>query len=227
MRATKEYVERKFNEYNAMCFEGKLQPLPIVMSRARSFLGQVGFVRKRNLNGTWHYYNFVFRISIVLDQEESIIEDTILHEMIHYYILSNQMQDTAPHGKIFRTIMNNLNKRFDRHISISHKKTEAEKNSDKQIRRHLICIVDFKDGTTGVCFAAQTRLFEFWKKIPKSVGVKQCTWYISTNPYFNRYSRSITPKVYRIPDTELKYQMRDARRLVKEGNTIHVASNLE
>lgn len=84
-----------------MMFEGKLKQLPFKLSNAKSFLGAVFFQREKNPNDTWHYYGFVFKISKVMDLPEDVVEDTIIHEMIHYYIMSNQMQDTAPHGKLF------------------------------------------------------------------------------------------------------------------------------
>lgn len=101
MRATLEYIKQKFDEYNDMMFEGKQKQLPFKLSNAKSFLGAVFFQREKNADGTWHYYGFVFKISTVMDLPEDVVEDTIIHEMIHYYIMSNQMQDTAPHGKLF------------------------------------------------------------------------------------------------------------------------------
>ena len=83
MRATIDYIKRKFDEYNEMCFDWKLKPLPFKLSNAKSFLGAVCFRREKNANGTWHYYGFVFKISTVMDLPEEEVEDTILHEMIH------------------------------------------------------------------------------------------------------------------------------------------------
>jgi len=68
-------------------------------------------LKEQNPDGTWHYFGFVFRISTVIDLPEREVEDTILHEMIHYYILSNQMQDTSAHGEIFMRMMKDINVR--------------------------------------------------------------------------------------------------------------------
>lgn len=54
MIPTIDYIERKFQEYNELMFEGKLKPLPFKLSSARSFLGQVRCIRKK-VNGEWHY----------------------------------------------------------------------------------------------------------------------------------------------------------------------------
>ena len=113
------YIVQKFNEYNSLCFEGKLKPIAIKMSRARKFLGQVAYMRKRNPDGTCHYYQFIFKISTAFDLPEELIEDTILHEMIHYYILSNQIQDSSAHGIVFCQMMNQINQKFNRSQSCS------------------------------------------------------------------------------------------------------------
>lgn len=96
--ATLDYIKRKFAEYNQQMFGGKLKPLPFKLTSARTCLGQVRFHRTKNADGSWHYSDFVFMISNKVNREETVVEDTIIHEMIHYYILSNQIQDTAPHG---------------------------------------------------------------------------------------------------------------------------------
>jgi len=67
--------------------------------------------------------NFQFVISTKVDLPEAEVEDTIIHEMIHYWILSNQMQDTGPHGDIFKAKMKEINMKYNRNLSIVHKTT--------------------------------------------------------------------------------------------------------
>ena len=67
--------------------------------------------------------------------DERLLEDTIIHEMIHYHILSNQLQDTSAHGKLFRKMMDDINARFGRNVTISHKPTEEEREKDREIFR--------------------------------------------------------------------------------------------
>lgn len=146
MRATLEYIKQKFDEYNNLMFEGKLKPLPFKLSNAKSFLGAVFFQREKNPDDTWHYYGFVFKISTVMDLPEDVVEDTIIHEMIHYYIMSNQMQDTAPHGKLFIAKMQEINRKFNRNLSVTHRTTKEEQDSDKRIQQHIICVSRLKTG---------------------------------------------------------------------------------
>lgn len=55
------------------------------------------------------------------DLPEELVEDTILHEMIHYYIAFNQWRDTSTHGQLFRREMKRINEKGGRHISISYR----------------------------------------------------------------------------------------------------------
>lgn len=222
MRATIDYIKRKFDEYNEMCFDGKLKPLPIKLSNAKSFLGAVCFRREKNANGTWHYYGFVFKISTVMDLPEEEVEDTILHEMIHYYIMSNQMQDTAPHGKLFIAKMKEINVKFNRKLSVSHRSTKEQLDSDLRRRQHLICVSRLKNGRRAITIATRTRLFDLWDTMPRIPNMAEWRWVVSTDPFFNRFPRATKPIIYYVPAEELEEHLKDALPLVRDGNTIRV-----
>ena len=210
MVATLDYIERKFNEFNHTIFKDSLKPLPFKLSSARTFLGQLRYRRKRGFWGKCTYDNFQLVISGRKEMNESLLEDTIIHEMIHYYILSNQLVDTSSHGKIFRKMMNDINTRFGRNLTISHKSTEAEREQDCEIRNHLICVSRFEDGRTGITLATKTSFSMLWKEIPKVSGVVECRWFLSQNPYFNRFRRSRSIKIYLADKAELEKHLVEA-----------------
>lgn len=221
MIATQDYVERKFREFNELIFNSTLPPLPVRLSKARTFLGQLRYRRKRKFFGGWKYDSFQLVISNRRDMDESLLEDTIIHEMIHYSILSSQLQDTSAHGKIFRGMMHDINTRYGRNISISHTPTAEEKDIEK--RKHFICVSHFTDGRVGITLAAKSRLFLLWDAMSCIPQVEQCKWYLSTDPFFNRFRRSITPKVYRVDREELALHLGDALPLEREGKSIKVS----
>lgn len=222
MRATIDYIKRKFDEYNELCFEGKLKPLPFKLSNAKSFLGAVFFQREKNPDDTWHYYGFVFKISTVMDLPEDVVEDTILHEMIHYYIMSNQMQDTAPHGELFIAKMKEINRKFNRNLSISHHTTKEEHDSDKRVQQHIICVSRLKTGRRGVTVATKSRLFELWDAIPNIPQMAEWKWFLSTDSYFNRFPKTTKSGIIFVPSEELEEHLKDAKELVKQGNSIRI-----
>ena len=124
MKATVEYIEKKFEEFNRQMFAGKLPKLSIELSNAKTFLGQCAFKKRLTVFGKVKLYDFRMRISTRFDLTEREIEDTIIHEMIHYYIGVNNLKDTSAHGQLFRQMMNSINERYGRSLTISHKVTK-------------------------------------------------------------------------------------------------------
>lgn len=213
MKPDIEYVEQKFAEYNTQMFGGKLPPLPIRLSSARTFMGKLSYTKKRALFRGWTYNNFQLIISTRFNVSEQIIEDTIIHEMIHYYIMYHKLRDTSSHGTIFRDMMAHINSQYHRNVTISIRLPEDAKSSDTKRRLHLICISKLRDGRVGITIAAQTRLKYLWRQLPKRPDVVSCTWHISTNHFFNRFPRSITPRIYIITQSEVDKNLANAKPL--------------
>ena len=67
MRATIPYIEKKFEEFNQLCFAGKLPKLPIQLSDAKTFLGQVVSKTRTLPNGKKEKYDFQLRINTRID----------------------------------------------------------------------------------------------------------------------------------------------------------------
>lgn len=222
MKATRAFIEELFNKWNERAFGGEL-PLPTIrMSSARTFLGQMGWRTERTLLGGTHNKDFTLKISTRYDQTEDEITDTLLHEMIHYYIAYRQLKDSSTHGPLFRRLMADINHRFQRHLTISHQRTEAERQQDTQRRQHLVCVSTFKDGRQGITIATRTSLFHLWDHLPQIPDIMATQWYSTTDSYFNRFPRSRTLRVYKISPADLQQHLKGALPLKREGNTIRV-----
>ena len=202
MRATLEYIKQKFDEYNNLMFEGKLKPLPFKLSNAKSFLGAVFFQREKNPDDTWHYYGFVFKISTVMDLPEDVVEDTII--------------------KLFISKMQEINRKFNRNLSVIHRTTKEEQDSDKRVQQHIICVSRLKTGKRGVTITTKSRLFELWDAMPNFPKMAELRWVVSTDPYFNRFPKATKPGVYFVPSEELEPHLKDAKELIKQGNSIRI-----
>lgn len=210
MNISIDYIKQKFAEYNVQMFEGKLPPLEIRLSSARTFMGTLRYTKKRKLTGEWAYRNFQLVISTRFEVPESVIEDTVIHEMIHYYILYHGIQDTSTHGVIFQEMMNRINKCFNRHISISIRLPEEIRSEDMKTCIHLLCISHLNDGRVGVTVAVRSRWKYLRDTLPSIPNVTDCTWYITQNPFFNRFPRAMTPKIYVVAQAELEENLKDA-----------------
>lgn len=219
MRATTQYVEQKYQEFNLLIFGGKLPMLPFVISHARTYLGQIRFRRNRK-SGVCDDFKFV--VSDRLDLPQDTVDDIIIHEMIHFHILCNGLKDTAPHGRIFRKFMADINRLHGRHITVTHRATQQENASDTRRTTHLICLSTFRDGTKAITVLGNgsKTLFAIWDEIARAKQIKEWTWICSTDPFFNSIRHSLTLKFYTVPTEQLRPRLCNVRRLVRQGDTI-------
>ena len=58
MKASLQYIEQKFEEFNQQFFAGKLPKLPIELSDAKSFLGICSFKTRKGKDGKKIYFDF-------------------------------------------------------------------------------------------------------------------------------------------------------------------------
>lgn len=219
------YIEERFHHFNKLCYDGKLALPPVRLSRSRRALGQVRCMRRRR-GGRLEFYNFDFAISCLLarDMSECEVEDTILHEMIHYYILSNQLKDSSAHGMLFRQEMKRINTAFHRHITISHR-SAADSSGTGMVndkRLNVVAVLRLSDNRWGMMVVARTRVLQQWNQLRRISEVKQVLWFLSDSSYFNNFPRRITLKYYPMNATDLLDKLSDARLLVRKGNKIMV-----
>lgn len=224
MTVTIPYIKQRFDEYNAQMFGGKLPPIPIKLSRAKGFIGACSYKKRRTLLGGVKCSDFTLRISTRIDLPESEVEDTIIHEMIHYYILYFGIKDTSAHGKTFRTIMNAINSRFGRHVSISHKMTAEQKEqmADTRRRWHVVAVVSFHDGRRGVKVLPRIvqRITNYYTKVSANRQVAAVELYMTSDPYFNRFPCSSALNVCFCDDKAVQEHLAGAERMECDGKEI-------
>lgn len=202
------YIQQRFDHFNALCFAGKLAPLPIRTVRAKTFLGQIRYRKEYRWNGDCVYSEFVFSISTLIDRPKEVVDDTILHEMIHYYILSNQLKDTSAHGPLFRQIMTHINLTYGRHVSVTHRNTETEQ--DTRDRQHIVCVSRFDDGKVGVTVAMPSRYGYLVHNMSHFPHVVEQRWVVSHDSFFNRFPRAKICKVYFVDEKQLDGALKTA-----------------
>ncbi len=224
MIATIPYVEKKFEEFNQQMFAGRLPKLPIELSDAKTFLGKCVYRKRINTGGKTEYYDFRLRINTRIDLPEQEIEDTIIHEMIHYFIRWNQMEDASSHGPIFQHMMNSINEKYGRHVCIRHKGTEEQNEQaiDKRQHWHVIAVVYFKDGRTGVKVLPRVMpsIVNFYNKVVTTKDVVNIELFMSNDIFFNRYPNSSALKVHYVDAGVIKEHLKGAEVLKCDGTTI-------
>lgn len=98
MVLTLSYIEEAFKKYNVMYFDNSL-PLPkFEIMKKKTHLGEFQACRRLDIFAN-PLDASVIRISIYYDREAKDFDETIIHEMIHYYISHNCIVDNGSHGK--------------------------------------------------------------------------------------------------------------------------------
>lgn len=203
MQPTVSYIQSRFDEFNVRFFGGALPPVPIRLSHAKGFLGKLTFTRRKQ--GLFRGYRneyFVLRINARIDLPEELIQDTVLHEMIHYYIAVNQLRDTSTHGELFRREMARINAEGNRHITISHRLTDDQRAQTVIHKTRAFALVHFADGKTGIKVVPNTpEHIRYWDKTAKRrFPVSSIEWFLSSDDYFARFPSSVAMKIYLIAD---------------------------
>ena len=83
--------------------------------------------------------------------------------------------------------------------------------------RRIICVSHLRSGETGVTVCATTRVFFLRRALPRAYNIKSSEWYSTADPFFARYPRSNTPKIYRISPEELSRHLQGAVRMAFKG----------
>ena len=224
MRANIFFVKERFDHFNSLCFEDKLPKVRLRMSSSLRTLGTLRYPRQFTTKTSPS--EITLSISNRLDQDVSIIEDTIIHEMIHLYILWFRIKDTSTHGEIFKRIMTHINRKHNRHITITHKGSVEEKTTDRILKPRLVLVSKLKSGEDVVTVCSPRFTLPIFRKLSKSPVVRTIMIIVSYDPIFAHYPASRTPKIYNIDPSHLEkalktalfYEYKDGKLKPKLGN---------
>lgn len=204
MKITVPYALECFARFNGLCFGNSLPAVPIALTRATTFLGRLCYRKERRMWGTARNRDFQIRLSSEFDLREREWEDVIIHEMIHLHIASNNLKDTSAHGRLFRSLMDRINKEHGRRITVSHRTspgTESPRLSRDRV--HCVCVSTFPDGMKGVTVCSPAMTARIDRGLPESYVLSSRKWYVTADRFFNRFPHSRLPRIYRISAEDL------------------------
>ena len=208
-------IESIFNSLNRLVFDSELPMVKIEIDDAKGYIGRLE-CRKRidkfgNVTG---HSDFVMKISRSRSLDRNQLEDVILHEMIHYYIDYYNLHDDSQHGGIFKSMMFQINRTYGRNVKVLY----DEGNEDNVYGNYkVICVTSFYNGTYGITNCARTKMHDFYRIFNSSRDIQKVEWYYTSNPFFDRYSRSRTPKIYAISKDVLMANIQSAKRIRYDG----------
>lgn len=233
MIVTLPFLEKKFDEFNRLIFGGKL-PIPIFMpSRARTLFGQCVCHKNRDqLGRVIGYEHFELRFSLMHDLPETDWEDIVIHEMIHYYIGYNRLKDKSSHGPLFCQLMNDINQRYGRHITISRRAAAgstpaqtAQTAQPRPPRCHVLAVVTFCNGRTGIKLLPRVlpSILSYYNGLMRVRGadrVDNIRLYMVCHAWFERYPVSSALRIHYVDPQELQPYLKDAERLECDGRRL-------
>lgn len=186
-------MEEWFKRFDQEYFGGKL-PLPeLGLTRAKTRLGQLAFKRSSRWGRT-KLYDFKLSMSTYYDMTDKQAKSVLLHEMIHYIIGYTGLKDTAPHGVVFRGMMDNLNRKHGWDIrvmtstkgwKVSETVVAGKKAAGPQI--FLILAVELKDGKHFLSRVSPRFARSLERQLLTAKEVSSYSWYTTQESYFEDF----------------------------------------
>lgn len=224
MQVTVEVVRRMFGEFNALIFGGRLPEVPFEISAAKGALGKCVYRATMAPDGRRRYSDFKIRISAAVEMDRELLEDVVIHEMIHYFILIHNLEDTSPHGEIFKALMRSINDTYGRHIAISHRNTpeETARAADSRRKVHVVAAIYFRSGECGVKVLPRVaeRIAGFYNAITRAAVVRKVELYITDEPFFSRFPVSAALRIQKVDEDVLRANLAGARPLAVRGGRL-------
>ena len=172
MVITLEEIRKQFDIWNAKAFNGELPTPQFELMQTKTLLGQ--FCPKK----VFGVETYKIRISVFYDRPFESYVDTIVHEMLHFYIRYKGIKDTSSHGRIWKREAAKLSSKFGLTITRTNpagggatKAVKAKKNG----KMEYVFLCRMKNGRYGAAvvppskFAHFANRFECWKAV---VGLK-------------------------------------------------------
>ncbi len=196
MELTTDILRTWFNRFNKEYFDGALSDaVSFEVSNSKHQLGQFCCTKRKSwLLKRPRPVDCVIKVSRYFEISEREIQSTLLHEMIHYYIISNGLTDTSPHGKIFRWHMNRLNQQYGWNITIRQNITEWKVSSDYLNASYLVLAVVLNDVKCVLSVVNPKYKDKIDKDAKRCEAVKSIRWFTSTDNYFIKYNKVRTFK---------------------------------
>ena len=220
MKPTLKYLEQKFDYFSQLCFNGELVRPVIKLNTRRIGLGYTRCRITCDSDGNEIDRFIWIEISVRFDLPEEEYIDTLVHEMIHYYIMVNRLTDDGEHGTLFMAKAQEITQKYGIKVTVAYEPNEETLISTID-RNRIVCVAkSSKNGQTLCAVVARSRLFELWKAFEETDELTDVCWYISNRAIFGSVPTIISPQLFQIEPEAIQRYLTGARQLVKEGNVI-------
>ena len=183
------YLRERFHELNRIFFGGELPEPRLMVSNARTQMGQFSCRRvRKGFFGRIVNTDFKIKISEFFIQTAEEIDDTLLHEMIHFLIAYRQQRDTSSHGPLFRKEMDRLNN-MGRHITISIRTQRLTVAASNKRKQHLVLALKDIHGKHFLSVVHPSYKKYVERQITLVPSIIEHHWIVSNDETFNEYAQ--------------------------------------
>lgn len=220
MRPTIKYLEQKFDYINQLCFNGELVRPVIGLNSRRIGLGCTKTNIKHDDDGNEIGRSATIEISVRFDFPEEEYIDTLVHEMIHYYIFVNKLTDDGVHGTLFMAKAQEITSKYGIKVTVIYDPPE-DILIDTRDRPRIVCVArSSKDGQSFYAVVVRNKVFELWEAFERAQELTDVRWYISDRAIFKDAPVAMAPQLFEIDSEKIQRYLTGARQLVKNGNVI-------
>lgn len=220
MRAELQFLYEKFNEFNANIFNNRLPAINIRIDHAGRRLGCL-MTRNRNLTYRQAPQNYTIQISDRFDLPQPMLEDILIHEMIHFELAVEEVTDTSSHGRLFKQRMAEINRTHDRHVSVRSTLPKDIVRTDLRLQKmYFITCYIAAQHVRGYMRCATASIFRIYRQLQADKRVSDIRIFGTTDPFFNMMPNSRTIKIYELSD-EYAARLEQGVELTITGNVLH------
>ncbi|MDY4038585.1 MAG: SprT-like domain-containing protein [Prevotella sp.] len=199
MQIDKEWLGHWFDRFNHDYFADRLPRPRLSVGRSRTRLGSMTCRRQIRMLRTVRT-DYAIRLSNYYDQSERQFQNVLLHEMIHYDLAYSGQRDSSPHGPLFRSRMNELNRLHGWEITVTTSVCGLRVVGGMTKRKtYLVLALTMQTGHR-VLSVVNPRYARHIDQILRTASdVTDHGWYTSSDTYFAVFPCVRSPRGHRVP----------------------------
>ena len=186
MQIDMHWLRENFARFNTRYFSDTLPVPRFHVGRSRTRLGTMSFKRRTRPLGRTQLYDFAISMSNFYDQSENQFQSVLLHEMIHLSIACSGIKDTAPHGVVFRGMMQRLNREgWDIRVMTSTKGYKKScTGAGAAIRQYLVLAIETHDGRRYLSSVNPKFARDIHARLHSAREITHHAWFTTSDSWF-------------------------------------------
>ncbi|WP_288293074.1 SprT-like domain-containing protein [uncultured Porphyromonas sp.] len=192
-----KWIKYWFDKFNHQYFQGSLPQPGFTISPTRRQMGGFSYAAEKR-GSTTIYTEQRIQLTNFYKLTEREYQNILLHEMVHYYIHFHQIKDTSAHGKVFRSLIDQLNNEYGWEVTITEK---AAMETYPTYEAYAVLLLENKErGEYYATVVSRNYLGRIQHQVEKEPSLIHHGWYVTEDPYFATF-----PKVRTLRGRTLPY----------------------